>query len=432
MLIITPNFLAASFTSHSSAIMLHRQTKRPLSTIANCSQIGHCRDTKLISCYGRFTQLHHFSNLRINVNASFDPFCLLLVPFIRLMVTRRPSSQPAMKELNGGNGDKRSLNNQTTHKNRSIANSSDHERFSNMSFSLLEPSRHDVYPFIDPRDGLKDTAAGKIVLVTGSGGGIGRAIAESFALAGASELVLVARRTEPLEQTKIRINELAPSCKVFVFGGVDISDQHAVKTMFDALQSPPDVLVSNAAVSLETATVMDSDPAKVCTEIDINFKGMYLMAHYYMNAVNTAGKQGCLINVSSNASWRFIPGRASYATTKAATNLISEYIHREEEANGGGVRCVAMHPGGVITELSHDLPEDIRRVLIDTPALPGGTAVYLSTDRARFLMGRFVQATCDMEEMEKLKERVEQGDLLKTRVLGVKGQDWNDLLKSAS
>ena len=56
-----------------------------------------------------------------------------------------------------------------------------------------------------------------------------------------------------------------------------------------------------------------------------------------------------------------------------------------------------MHPGGVLTELASadDLPEAIRSILIDTPALPGGTAVYLSTDRARFLMGRFVPATWD-------------------------------------
>ena len=80
-----------------------------------------------------------------------------------------------------------------------------------------------------------------------------------------------------------------------------------------------------------------------------------------------------------------------------------------------------MHPGGVLTELAKagDLPEAMKRMLIDTPALAGGTAVYLSTDRARFLMGRFVPATWDMQELEKEQERVETEDLMKTRVLGV-------------
>ena len=82
-----------------------------------------------------------------------------------------------------------------------------------------------------------------------------------------------------------------------------------------------------------------------------------------------------------------------------------------------------MHPGGVLTELADadDLPDAIRKILIDKPALPGGTAVYLSTDRARFLMGRFVPATWDMENLENERDRIEKEDLLKTRVVGMLG-----------
>jgi NAD(P)-dependent dehydrogenase (short-subunit alcohol dehydrogenase family) len=309
---------------------------------------------------------------------------------------------------------------------------------SRMSFKLLEPTRHDVYPFIDPRQGMKNAATGKTALVTGSGAGIGRAISESFAIAGASELILTARRQAPLEETKKLINGSAPDCKVSVFGGVGISNYDSVKKMFDALKKPPDVVISNAAVSMATATVAESDPLTWFKEIDINIKGACTVAKIYVDAVKAANKEGCLINVSSNASWRYIPGRSSYAISKVAMNALSEYIHRE----GGPVRCklsqvqyfvkvftdlirrfpgVAMHPGGVLTEMASagNLPEAIKRVLVDTPALPGGTAVYLCTDRARFLMGRFVPATWDMEQLEKERERIETEDLLKTRVLGV-------------
>ena len=268
---------------------------------------------------------------------------------------------------------------------------------------------------------MKNAAACKTVLVTGSGSGIGRAIAESFAVAGASELILVARRKEPLEESGKIINVSVPGCKVSVFGGVDIADFDSVKNMFDALKAPPDIVVSNAAVSMATATIADSDPSTWFKEIDINIKGPYTVAHLYVNAARAANKEGCLINVSSNASWRYIPGRSSYATSKVSMNTMSEYIHREEEASGGRVRCVAMHPGGVRTDMASvgDLPEAIKKILIDTPALPGGVAVYLSTDRARFLMGRFVVATWDLEQLENERERIEKEDLLKTRVLGV-------------
>ena len=66
-----------------------------------------------------------------------------------------------------------------------------------------------------------------------------------------------------------------------------------------------------------------------------------------------------------------------------------------------------------------DIPENIRRLLIDTPALPGGTAVCLSTKRADFLMGRFISSTWDMEELEGVKERVLKEDLLSSRIIGV-------------
>ena len=114
-----------------------------------------------------------------------------------------------------------------------------------------------------------------------------------------------------------------------------MSNYDSVKRMFDALPKPPDVVVSNAAVSMATATVLESDPSTWFKEIDINIKGAYTVAKIYLDAVQAAGKEGCLINVSSNASWRYIPGKSSYTMSKVAMNALSEYIHRE----GGPVRC---------------------------------------------------------------------------------------------
>ena len=294
-----------------------------------------------------------------------------------------------------------------------------------MSFALLTPTRHDVYPFIDPRANLKDAAAGKTVLISGAGSGIGRGIAESFALAGAKSLILAARRTAPLEETKTMIAALVPGCEIHVLGGVDIADEASVDRLFADLKALPDVVVSNAAVSGATEKVIDSDPATWWRDVDINLRGTYLVARAYLRAVRVASNKpidgGRLINVSSNASWRYVPGRSSYAASKIALNNLTEYLDREEqEAGGTGVRCVAMHPGGVDTEIAGMLPESIRKMLIDTPALPGGTAVFLSTRKAGFLMGRYVSSTWDMEELVKLEARItSEGDLLKSRIVGL-------------
>ncbi|CAM1502105.1 Fc.00g040890.m01.CDS01 [Cosmosporella sp. VM-42] len=288
-----------------------------------------------------------------------------------------------------------------------------------MAFSLILPSHHDVYPFIDPRENLKGAATGKSILVTGAGTGIGKGIAEQFALAGAARIVVAARRTGPLEDTKRSIESLAPSCQVVVRGDTDVADAEAVKRLFESLEPLPDVLVHNAAVSLSTAAVPDSEPSKWLGDMDINIHGMYNMTHVYINALKAAGKTTArIINISSNASWRYVHGRSSYAMSKVAMNSFTEYVDSEQQDLGTDIRCVALHPGGVRTSLSEMLPEPVQRILVDTPELPGATAVYLSTGRANFVMGRFVGSTWDMEELESLKDKVVKEDLLRTRVVG--------------
>ncbi|HEX9846641.1 MAG TPA: SDR family NAD(P)-dependent oxidoreductase, partial [Candidatus Nitrosotenuis sp.] len=79
----------------------------------------------------------------------------------------------------------------------------------------------------------------KIVLVTGSGTGIGQTVAKLFAENGASVIIL-GRRKEPLEETKKIlddiINNAKSNAKVWLFSGVDVSDEEGVSQMFDSLK----------------------------------------------------------------------------------------------------------------------------------------------------------------------------------------------------
>lgn len=301
-----------------------------------------------------------------------------------------------------------------------------------MSFQLLPFDKHEVYPFIDPRQNLKDAAVGKTVLITGAGEGIGLGIAEAFALAGAECLILAARRQQPLEEAKAAIQELMNSegnenaTQVVAKGGVDISSESSVEALFASLENEgvaiPDVLVQNAGISKQTEPVVEANTARWCMIIDTNAKGTFLICQAYLKALERAGKRTArIINLSSNASWRWVNGRSSYAVSKVAINTLSEYIDNEGTQDGRDIRCVALHPGGVLTSNADTVPETIRRILIDPKELPGCTAVYLSTSRAEFLMGRFVSATWDMEGLEKLKDRIVREDLMRTKVVGI---DW--------
>ncbi|KAJ4861570.1 short chain dehydrogenase domain-containing protein [Trichoderma breve] len=293
-------------------------------------------------------------------------------------------------------------------------------------FAVGRPRHSDVYPFIDPRASLKGVAQGKIVLVTGAGTGIGKAIAEQFAIAGASSVIIAGRRSEPLEETKTSIELLAPSCRVLVRGGTDVADKASVKNLMDSLPEVPDILVHSAAVSLSTAAIDESNPDWWLGDIDNNIRGMYMITTAYLGALKEAGKtKARIINVGSIASWRYVYGRSSYAASKVAMNTFTEYIDREQQAGGNDIRCVVMHPGGVLTDLIKNtvVPEAIIGRMTDKAELSGATAVYLSTDRSNFLMGRFVLATWDMEELEQQKDKILKEDLLKTRVMGV---EWRD------
>ena len=97
--------------------------------------------------------------------------------------------------------------------------------------------------------------ADKVIVVTGSGTGIGQAIAKKFAENGAS-IILLGRRKEPLEQTRSELERIVSSTesngKIRIFPGVDVSDEIAITEMFGTIAKeigPIDILVNNAGVS---------------------------------------------------------------------------------------------------------------------------------------------------------------------------------------
>ena len=82
--------------------------------------------------------------------------------------------------------------------------------------------------------------ADKVVVVTGSGTGIGQAIAKKFAENGAS-IILLGRRKEPLEQTSSELEKIVASSgskgKIRIFPGVDVSDEIAITNMFSTIST---------------------------------------------------------------------------------------------------------------------------------------------------------------------------------------------------
>jgi NAD(P)-dependent dehydrogenase (short-subunit alcohol dehydrogenase family) len=274
--------------------------------------------------------------------------------------------------------------------------------------SFIETVHHDIYENIDPRTTLANTAHGKTILITGAGRGIGQAIAIAFAHAGASRLILTARTASQLEMVASEIKAVSNDIEVITVE-TDVTNESQVEALFRGIQGKVDVLVNNAGYLERNISLAETDASEWWHTWEVNIKGTYLpTAHFLKNYRGT----GTIINTSSIGSIITSPGFSAYQPGKTAINRITEFIQVEYP----NVRAFAYHPGGVKTELARQLPENMIHLLVDTAELAAGYCVWLSTEQADFLRGRYSDCTWDVNELMKNAKLIGEMDLLKEEV----------------
>ena len=121
-----------------------------------------------------------------------------------------------------------------------------------------------------------------------------------------------------------------------------------------------------------------------------------------------------IVNVSSLGALRVRPGASAYQPSKFALLRFNEFLDAEYVARG--LTAIAIHPGGVATELALNMPASMRAVLVDTPALGADTIVWVTADNRVWLSGRFVSVNWDMPELEARKDDIVAGDKLKMKL----------------
>lgn len=121
--------------------------------------------------------------------------------------------------------------------------------------------RRSVYPAIDPTNPA-NSAAGKVILVTGGGSGLGKHIAAAFNKAGASAIVIFGRRENLLREAAAELEETGKA-KILSFA-VDVTDEEGLKTAFASAAKdvgPIDVVVANAGYLATPEPAASSDVA---------------------------------------------------------------------------------------------------------------------------------------------------------------------------
>ena len=183
------------------------------------------------------------------------------------------------------------------------------------------------------------------VFITGASSGIGEATARAFAARG-SALILVARRTERLEQLAA---DLPTDCHLVT---LDVRDREAVHAAVDGL--PPgwadiDVLVNNAGLASGLQPLHSGDEDGWERMIDTNVKGLLWVTRAIAPRMVAAGR-GHVINIGSVAGRETYPSGAVYCATKAAVDRITRGMRMD--LIGTGVKVSTVDPGMVETEFS--------------------------------------------------------------------------------
>ncbi|MYM65605.1 SDR family oxidoreductase [Pseudoduganella sp. FT55W] len=241
-----------------------------------------------------------------------------------------------------------------------------------------------------PREqAIYPSLAGKRVVITGGGSGIGAGIVEAFALQGAQVTFLdIAEKDSRALQER-----LSPLAAPPVFVHCDLTNLEKVATVFEAIGTV-DILINNAAND-DRHAIKDVTPAYWENRMAVNLRHLYFCAQAVIPGMQAAGG-GVILNCGS-ISWHLaLPDLTLYMTAKAAIEGMTRGMARD--LGPDNIRVNSIIPGGVRTPRQEALwhtPEEEARILAGQ-CLPqrveigdvAALALFLASDSAARCSGR--------------------------------------------
>jgi NAD(P)-dependent dehydrogenase (short-subunit alcohol dehydrogenase family) len=235
---------------------------------------------------------------------------------------------------------------------------------------------------------MEITLEGKVALVTGASRGIGRAIAETYARAGA-KVMLSSRKEDALRE----VAEGLPSGQTEVFAANAGDPEAAAACVAATLErlGGLDILVNNAATNPYFGPAVDIDLSRWDKTFQVNLRGVHVWTQEaWRQAMQERG--GAIVNISSVGGYSVEAGIGIYNTTKAALIHLTKTMASEL---GPAVRVNAIAPGLVKTDMARALWEAneaaiARRTPLGRLGVPtdiANAALFLVSDLAGWITG---------------------------------------------
>jgi len=235
---------------------------------------------------------------------------------------------------------------------------------------------------------------GKTALITGASRGIGKAIAIRFAMEGSDIAITNIVDDDEFKTTIKEIEALGVKVKGYVSNAAKFDDSQRVINDIVKDFGKIDILINNAGITRDTL-LMRMTEDQWDSVIAVNLKSVFNLTKAVLMTM-IKQKNGSIINMSSVVGVSGNAGQSNYSASKAGIIGFTKSIAKE--VGSRNIRCNAIAPGFILTEMTEKLPEEVKKEWAEkiplrrggTPEDVANTALFLASDLSSYITGQTI------------------------------------------